>query len=213
MAVRSRSLRLGILELALLAAAGAGVAVVASSDDDARRLIERERRAYAFVERVAAAERAFRAAGTRDLDRDGRPEYGTLADLEQGTVDLGRRQQDADGDYLAIEGYRVEVLLPTGLERSARTWGRSTVAADAQLASQTFAVVALPLRDGPRVLRGFYLDGDGYAYVAEGVYAADGDPTIAPPRVEMRKQKEVGGHDQGGVWRSWLRPPGAPPAR
>lgn len=207
MPVAPRSLRFGTLEAVLLAAALAGAAIVGTSRDDGQTVVERERAAIDAVAEVERAEAAFRTANRRDDDTDGRPEYGSLEDLVAAGLVPGPIQRDAEGPHLRRGSYRVEVLLPTAtLPSGQREFGRGGAAIDPKLTEATFAVVALPVRGEPRVLRSFYADGAGYAFTAEGVNEADRDPTAPPPLRELRGDDERGGHEDGPIWRPTRKP-------
>lgn len=210
MPVPSRSLRFGTLEAVLLAAALAGAAIVGTSRDDGHTVVARERVALDEVAAIERAEATFRASNRRDDDADGRPEYGSLEDLVGAGLLAGPVQRDADGPHLRRGSYRIEVLLPTAtLPSGQREFGRGGAAIDPKLTAATFAVVALPVRGEPRVLRSFYADGAGYAFTSEGVNEADRDPTAPPPLRELRGDDERGGHEDGPIWRPTRKPPDA----
>lgn len=207
MPVRHKSLRFGWLQAVLVASLGVGVAVVWRSDRSAADVIEREEAGLATLHALLDAQRRFLAAGRRDDDHDGRPEYGTLDDLVAAGLWTGPLARDGDVPVDARGSYRFEVLLPGGVHPTGvKTLVRGRRGADTRLATGAVAVVALPRRDGPRVLRGFYLDAAGWGFVSEGVYAADRDPSAPAPRVELREEKDRGGHDDGPNWRPFLVP-------
>jgi hypothetical protein len=209
MPVPSRALRFGVLEAVLLVSFVGGAAVVATSHDDGQAVVVREQAVLDEVAAVVRAEAAFRAAGRRDDDADGAPEYGSLEDLVAAGLVAAPVVRDAEGPHLRRGPYRVEVLLPTAvLPSGPRELGRGGATVDPKLTALTFAVVASPVRDDARVLRSFYEDGAGYAYTAEGVNEADRDPTAPPPLRELRGDDERGGHEDGPIWRPTRRPPG-----
>ncbi|MBL9087480.1 MAG: hypothetical protein JNM10_10085 [Planctomycetia bacterium] len=210
MPVRSRSLRFGVLEAVLLASVAGGAAIVLASREDGLAVVEREQAVLADVAALERAEGEFRAAGRRDDDGDGTPEYGSLEDLVAAGLVPGPVLRDLDGPHLRRGSYRLEVLLPSAtLPTGEREWGRGGSAVDPKLAAATFAVVARPVRGEARVLRSFYVDGAGYAFTAEGVNEADRDPTVPPPQRELRGDDERGGHEDGPIWRPTRKPQAA----
>jgi len=210
MPVRSRSLRFGLLEAVLLASVAGGTAIVLASREDGLAVVAREQAVLGEVAAVEGAQATFRAAGRRDDDGDGTPEYGSLEDLVAAGLVAGPVLRDADGPHLRRGSYRLEVLLPTAtLPTGQRELGRGGRAVDPKLSAATFAVVAMPVRGEARVLRSFYVDGAGYAFTAEGVNEADRDPTVPPPQRELRGDDERGGHEDGPIWRPTRKPPAA----
>lgn len=210
MPVRHRSLRFGTLEVVLVASLLGGAYVVAASERSARDVIGREEQGLATLRGLLDAERRFLAKTLRDDDHDGKGEFGSLDDLVAAGLWEGPVTRDADVAFTVRGPYRYEVLLPGGVHPTGvKTLVEGHRGVDARLASATVAVVALPHAAGPRVLRGFYLDAAGYGYVAEGVYAADRDPTAPAPRVELREEKDRGGRDDGPNWRAFEQPAGA----
>jgi len=210
MAVRHKALRFGLLEAGLVASLCATAFVVWRSDASARDVIAREERGLSFLRGVLAAEQAFRAAGKRDEDGDGKPEFGTLADLAAARLVEGPVERDEHGPFVPTAGYRVRVLLPSDLSGTrAVRWARPGAPVDPALSATTVAVVALPRGGGPRVLRAFYLDAAGYGFASDGVYSAERDPTLAPPLRELRDgTRDDGGHEGGAGWRAFEAPPG-----
>jgi hypothetical protein len=210
-AVRHRSLLFGPLEAVLVASLGLAVLVLWRSDTDAKRVVSREERGLAFLRTLVAAQVEFHAKGARDVDGDGKPEFATLDELVAAGLVAGTLLRDDVATYLESDGYRVEVLLPSGeMPNRRKAWARSSEHVDSRLAAVTFAVVGLPLAKGPRVLRGFYLDGSGYGYAVDGVYSPDRDPSVPPPLFELREGEkgENGGHDGGPQWRPFEAPAG-----
>jgi len=206
MPVRHRSLRFGLLEAVVLGSILAGGALVARALKDADAVIGREEAALAFVRRIGAMEATFKESRRLDRNGDGQPEYGSLEDLHRADLLEAAPRTDAAGPHLVIEGYRVEVLLPTEADPTGRrVLTRLPGRADGRLAAQQFVVVAVPSGEG-RALRGWYLDAQGWLYGAEGVYDPDRDPTSPPPRLELREERDEGGTDDGPFWRR-IEPP------
>lgn len=210
MPVRSRALRFGVLEAVLLTSVVGGVLVVADSRRDGQAVVAREQAALDDVARLEAAQATFRAGKRRDDDGDGVPEYGSLEDLVAAGLVEGPVLSDADAPHLRRGSYRLEVLLPSAvLPTGQREFRRGRPTPDPKLAATTYAVVAMPVRGAPRVLRSFYADAAGYAFTSEGVNEADRDPTTLPPLRELRADEERGGHEDGPIWRPTRKPTGA----
>jgi hypothetical protein len=205
--LRHRSLRLGVLEVVVLVAFLVGAALVVRGFRDADAVIAREEAALRWVRHLGAREAAFRDAHRLDRNGDGQAEFGGLDDLRAAGLLDRATVTDEEGPFLPLEGYRIEVLLPAETDAAGRrTLTGRPERADARLAAQQFAVVARPRRGGPRALRSFYLDAQGWLYAAEGVYDPDRDPCAPPPRLELREERDAGGTEDGPVWRR-LEPP------
>jgi hypothetical protein len=194
----------GVFEVLGLAAVGTILWLIHVSLREARIVVAREERALALVRRLGAAEEAFKAAARLDHNGDGMPEFGGLEDLVAAGLVDGPVERDEVGPRLDLEGYRVEILLPSGVDPGGRRLlARRPDLADPRVSAHQFAVVAMPIREGPRALRGFYLDAVGQLYVAEGVYDPDREPYAPPPPLELREDKDEGGAAQGPVWRRY----------
>lgn len=202
MAVRHRSLRFGPLGAVGVLAVALGVVGVLSHRDDAAAVIAREEAARTFLAELVRAQAAFRARGTRDDDRDGQPEYGTIEDLVASGLLAGPVARDAEGAHVVRGAYRFDVLLPAHvLPSGQREFAHGPTPVDPRLSSGTFAVAARPRRGAPRSLRSFYEDAAGYAYTAEGVNEPDRDPVNPLPRRELRGDDDRGGDEEGSMWR------------
>lgn len=198
--VRFKSLRFGPLQLVVAICFATAAYAVADAWKDAHAVIEREKKALALVVDLAEAEVQFLGQRRLDANADGRPEYGTLDALVEAGLVHGPLGSDAAGKFIALDGYRVEVLLPEGIDAGGnRLLARSTGTPDPVLASSSFAVVAMPAGSGGRVLRAFYRDAEGQLFTAEGVADPDRDPRFPPPRVSLIDGKES--DPEGPVWR------------
>src|SRR5438132_871607 len=201
MAVRHRSLRFGVPEVAILSSLCAGAFLVAGARPAVRRTIAREEKALAAVRETAKAEHEFVARRLRDQNGDKAFEYGSLSDLEAAGL-LGRPVVPGpDGAYVDVEGYRLEVLLPQGLDRATRVaLSGSAGTPDPVLSARQFAVVAIPRRGAVSGLRGFYLDAENRLYEAEGVCDVVGEAHQPPPAHLLTSEEEDLGNG-GPVWR------------
>jgi hypothetical protein len=177
------------LVLALLAAAVVGSLVAARRE--AAALVVREEAALSAARRVLEAERVHR-------ERRGR--YGGLSELGQDGLLGADLRVEADGSVLA-EGYRLDVLLPTGKDALGEVLlaPHGAVAHDPLLAARHVAVVARPVEPGRSGWRTYYLDETGRVYVSEGVCDAESALENHLPRVRV-----TGPHlpvQPGPVWR------------
>lgn len=210
MATRHRRLAFGVLSAVTVACLGTGVAWTLSTRPEARAMASRERKALDAVRSLARAEEAVRASGRIDRDKDGTAEYGSLDDLEKAGLSPLRVLRDAAGPYAEESGYRVEVLLPRGTERSgSATLGRDGRGVDAALSALLFVVVAMPREDVPSGLRAFYMDAARRIWVAEGVCAGSRDPYRPPPTSSLVEKEEFP-REGGPAWRFRDGPPLTP---
>ena len=201
MAVRYRALRFGVPEAAILASLCAGVLLVAGSRPSVRRTLAREEKALAAVRETAKAEHEFVARRLRDSNGDKAFEYGGLSELASAGLLSRPVVPDPGGAYVDVEGYRLEVLLPQGLDRATRVaLAGSAGTPEPVLSARQFAVVAIPRRGAVSGLRAFYLDAEDRLYEAEGVCDVVGDPHQPPPAHLLTSEEEDLGNG-GPVWR------------
>jgi hypothetical protein len=98
------------------------------------------------------------------------------------------------------EGYRIQVLLPTGRSASGQVLlAPSGATFDPLLAARHVAVVARPLVPGEDGYRAFYLDETGRVFVQEGAVDGEGLRENALPRARI--EKPTGAESPGAVWR------------
>lgn len=183
-----------LLSLLVLGAALACVLVLlARVDRSVAEVLARERAAHSAAQRVVQAQTRLLAA---------RGAYGGVADLAAaGLLDLPLTTV-AGATCATLDGYRLDVLLPTGpgigplvpvgLPELARP--------DAELARKHFAVVARPLEPGRSGYRIWYLDEAGRTFVCEGV--SDEEGLAANPLPEFLVTRPSDGREPGPVWRS-----------
>ena len=184
-----------------MASLGVGAFLLVRTTQDARSVIDREERARVAVRALWDAEKAFRASRRLDANHNGAAEFGALEDLAAAGLLRSALVTDAEGTYLPGDGYRLEVLLPERLDAGGhRLFARPPDRPDPRLAEVCFAAMARPAPGGPKALRTFYLDADQRAYVAEGVYDPDRDPSPPPPRVELHDAHEDTSNE-GPIWR------------
>jgi len=208
---KHRNLLIGPLPVLAVLALGLGVAWALGDRPDAKEVVAREHRVLDVLRGLARAQGTLRTRRTVDRNGDGTAEFGTLEDLRTGGLlaDLGGREERG---FLAVEGYRVVVLLPRETERTGRL-AFATTPADVEpgLASRFFAVAAMPREEKPSGLRAFYLDVTGATWTAEGVCDGERHPYAAPPRRAFVDLEEMPVED-GLVWRLRAGPlPKAPP--
>jgi len=200
MAARVRSLRFGTLEACLVLALCAAAALVFMLAHATRERERDEARAVEVIERIADAQARLRSARATAAGEPAGGDFGTLVDLEKARLIGDPVVSDDAGPHLEVGGYRVEVLLPGRLERGGRVrWARAGGRVDPGLASQSFAVTAIPRKGADVGLRSFYLDSKGRLYAAEGVQDADRDPSRAPPQFELIGPRAEAG--EGPIWR------------
>jgi len=134
----------------------------------ARRMVANEDTAVEMLRRLRSAEIVFHA-------REGR--YGFYADLTRSDLLQGidLRQEPAP-PHVRTPGYRVDVLLPTGVVEgetvaiATRIEGRTP---DPVLASEHFSLVARPTEPTTTGWRIYYLDEDDRLFINEGVVDAE----------------------------------------
>jgi hypothetical protein len=192
--LRHRSLRFGTLHAVIVVSLAAGLLVLWAPWREAKEILTREEAALSVARSVAAAQRTFRERKVKDANGDGLPEYGTLDELRAAgllSLDVAREPAPA---HLAVGAYRIEVLLPEGLTprdgRHALT--RAGGAVDPVLASETFAVVALPGPDREGGLRALYTDSSGKTWYADEVTDPDRGTGTAPPSATLREDSPQG---------------------
>lgn len=205
---RWRTLAFGPLELTLVLVVGVTGVVVSRAHDEGVVTRDVEQAAHARVRAVWDAERRFLDAKRLDADGDGTPEYGGLSDLAQAGLLDGTPRTDAEGEYLELPGYRLEVLRAHRVDKVGRAlFVRSPTGVDPALSAQVVAVVATPRVDRFSGHRGFYKDAAGREWVAEGVLEPDVDVRFAPPGFELRADVESDQPDSP-IWRRPLGEPG-----
>ncbi|MCZ6574373.1 MAG: hypothetical protein O7C98_14545 [Planctomycetota bacterium] len=140
------------------------------------------------LRRILDAQRAYRAAGVRDQDRDGDGEYGYLAELmgevsgrkgpAAGTVFLRRKLERVDGGDLELLGYRFRVYLPAddGAPIGGHESPERQEQVDGDLAEDVMIVVAWPAVRGAVNKRAFLAEGGGAIYACDGPYEGDKPP-------------------------------------
>ncbi len=205
---RWRTLAFGPLELTLVLVAAVAGTVVSRAQRDGAATRDVEREAHARVRAVWDAERRFHEAKRLDADGDGTPEYGGLSDLVRAGLLSGEPLRDADGEYLELPGYRLEVLRAHRVDKVGRAlFVRGPTGVDPALSAQVVAVVATPRVDRQPGHRGFYKDASGREWVAEGVLEPDVDVRFPPPAFELRNDVEPDQLDSP-IWRRPLGEPG-----
>lgn len=183
-----------LLPLAVIALA-VGSALWIGRGEDARlgALVTRERAAFQLLRTLAAAEAGYKA-------REGR--FGSVADLGRaGLLPPGATRRDGEAVWLAADGYRIDVLLPTGpgvgglvplgLPGPSRP--------DPDLAVRHFSAVARPLEPGVSGYRIIYLDEQGRSFVSEGLSDEEGLRENPLPAFRVEKHGDAKG--LGIVWR------------
>ena len=201
MPTRFRRLWFGPLEALIVIAFGTAGFLVWRTTQEAQDVIARETRARTAVRALWESEMAFRTSRRLDADRNGVAEFGSLDDLGAAGLVSGALKRDAQGPFLEVEGYRLEILLPERIDASRRrNFARPGEHPDPRLSEVAFAAVARPAAGGPKALRTFYLDADQRAYVAEGVYDPDRDASPPLPVIELREPKEDSSNE-GPIWR------------
>jgi hypothetical protein len=157
----------------------------------ATAVVAREDAALDLLHRLLAAEGRLR-------ERQGR--YGWLGELERaGLLPAGARLEPGAPPHLLAEGYRFDVLLPTGRLGPAVTIepeGSPRGGPDEALLREHVAVVARPLSPGEDGYRVWYLDERADLYLNEGVVDVDSRLRNALPRVLLTT---VSGVDPTGI--------------
>jgi hypothetical protein len=184
----------GPLEVAILASLVAAFLVLWTPWREAKRILSREEEALAVARAVAAAERTFHARRAKDANGDGLAEYGTLDDLAAAGLLPRPVAREPAPAHLSVGTYRIEVLLPEGLtpQEGRRTLSRAGGPVDSVLASETFAVVALPGADREGGLRALYTDETGRTWYADEVTDPDRGTATLPPAFTLKEETEQG---------------------
>lgn len=153
-------------------------------------------RAEAMVrneDHAARMVRRVREAQVRFFETEGR--YGWVEDLDRaGLLEGFDVRREGDRFYVALGGYRIDVLLPGGriggdkVDLVAQGGDRPF---DFDLAQRHFAVVARPLEPMVSGWRSYYVDEDDVLYTNEGVTDLDGAKQNALPRIQVKKSVQL----------------------
>lgn len=188
--------------------------------------------AWAAIRIIADAQRRFQAAGSVDLDRDGRGEFGTLAEMSGAVALAGHdaaikdallsgayRRVCADGT-ITRSGYRFRVSLPDArgdgvCEGAVRDVASSTRggSVDARLASQRWCAYAWPVTYGASGNRTFFIDQDGNELCTQDAhYSGDDGPAPGAAFANGGMTSILGAipadgmrSQDGNVWCDWTK--------
>jgi hypothetical protein len=190
--VRHRSLRFGTSQLVIATSLAAGLLVLWAPWREAKRIIGREEEALEAARSVVAAQKTFHERRRKDSNGDGLAEYGTLDDLSaSGLLPFPVAREPAPA-HVSVGAYRIEVLLPERLtpKEGRRTLSRAGGPVDPVLATDTFAVVALPGPDREGGLRALYTDATGNTWYADEVTDPEHGDSTPPPLITLREESE-----------------------
>jgi hypothetical protein len=164
---------------------------------------------------LISAQEEFRAAAHIDDDRDGRGEFGGLAELMGRTSERGRRatspilkSRSIDGGRMMRLGYYYRLYLPRrggGLIAERHGGGFAKGEVDPERAETTWYVYAWPIEEQYAGSRTFFASSDGDIVATgwqegRGGYAAGYEP---PPRAAETRDGRVAAGATGRDGRFW----------
>lgn len=145
-----------------------------------------------------SALRSLLVAAEEHRKRAGR--FGWLEEMAAGTPLAVATEAGAQGLEGRSDGYRIELLLPTGRGPTGDVLlGAHGSTLDPLLAARHLALVARPRLPGKDGYRSYYLDETGRVFVQEGVADAEGLAANALPRA--RVERPGGAEAPGPIWR------------